>query len=500
MAGYAACFFYKRITLSKAAWFLAIACWIIALARPQLGHDELTKSSTGADVFLVFDISRSMLARDLSPSRIRFATLFAENLVVRHTLNRYAIFPFAGESYLQMPLTQDPAATVDMLSYLAPDLVTQPSSRLSEALINLLGILDRLKTVSPSIVLFSDGETEGPVDRAVLDRYKNAGIPIFSVGTGTESGGRVPLDARSLSGGIGQTHISRLNVGTLDTIARATGGKRFPAEMKSVPLLAGSLKGSGQNSAFAVTAELFPIFILLGLLFYLWEFNRRHWPVWLKAVLVICLGHSAVGFSNGSGGFSNGSNGSDSSDVMSEKIPPRRRGPILFNRAVELSNQGNLERSAEIYYSALHSALKAGEGFTLRKKAFFNLANLALAKGDGVAALDLYQQARDTVAASPDENSKINLAIADNMVLVARLLERARAESQSQKDDGDRSKNPDEPSDAKGPKKNFKSQEFSDNQKRKLFELLSSEERIALQRMMETRNRSKPLNPSDKPW
>lgn len=459
----------------KLLWVIAFLFWCLALSRPQLGGHTPTVANAGGDLFLVFDISRSMLVQDIPPSRIRFATLYAQRLFEELSGYRFAIFPFSGISYLQTPLTKDADALVEMMSYLEPDLVTSPSSDLDSALLKLFEAIKRSESPNTQVIVFSDGESETSVETSTLQLYSSHQIPVHTVGVATVSGGHVPHDGRTLGQATMKTHVSHLDANHLQKISAFTRGQYQRAHLSTIPSLRDAIekRQSTDGSVFEVTREFFPILILLGFIPFLAEFMRRQWPLLIRALLVLAF--------------------LEATNVRADELPedPHRRSYVLFNAAIDREQSGVFPEAAELYSSAIGLS---SEGL-LKKKAYFNLGNLALEQGDPDLALYYYQQGFDVEIQSTPTESSINQRISKNMVLAARLLEQARSRS----GEGD-SKSHETPPDSKGPQKDFRTQTFSEDQKRKLFELLVNEERQVIQRIFESRNRKSSMKRTDKPW
>ncbi|MBI1861131.1 MAG: VWA domain-containing protein [Deltaproteobacteria bacterium] len=319
----------------KCLWAAGLTLLVLALARPQLGREEPSADGEGGDIFLVFDISRSMLGQDIPPNRIQFSLLFAERLVHELPGFRFALFPFAGDAYLQMPLTNDPDATVEMLSYLSPDVVTSPSSHLDNALKKLFETTQRLKVSSPQIVVFSDGEMEEPIGSDTLGLFIKHEIPIHTIAAATPQGANVPIESRFVSGAGSHGHLSQLNRALLEKLSNATGGRTFPARLDQVKAVTETLKPTGAHRlTFHPTMDLFPHLIALALIFFVWELSRRRWPVLLRS-LVICSLVSAGTLAR-----------------ADEPVDPERQAILLFNRATGDEASGRFDDAQEGFQQA----------------------------------------------------------------------------------------------------------------------------------------------------
>jgi Ca-activated chloride channel family protein len=207
----------------------------IALSQPQCGsRSELTKRR-GIDVVVALDASKSMLARDVEPSRLDRAKLELGTLLDELKGDRIGIVVFAGDAFIQCPLTSDYAAAKMFLRAVDPQQMPQGGTNIGAALSLSKQLLDNAERGAKErlIVLLSDGEDlTGDIEEA-LDGLKEGGIRVLAVGIGSEQGEPTPvLNRRGESVGHkkderGDIVLTRLNLSGLREIANATGGEVF---------------------------------------------------------------------------------------------------------------------------------------------------------------------------------------------------------------------------------------------------------------------------------
>ena len=232
------------------------ACVILALARPQWGIVREKVEREGKDIVLVLDSSGSMATADVAPSRFFLARQALLQLIARLEGDRFALVAFEGEAYPLVPLTLDADALGLFLETVETGIVPAPGSSLGIGLAKGLEAFVDKDRRNKAMVLVSDGEDlSGEVEEAVK-RAKEAGVVVHTVGVGTEGGQPVPeLDADGRTTGYkrdaeGNAVVSRLDMTTLETIARGTGGQAFritPADT-SLSGLAAALEGMEQKS------------------------------------------------------------------------------------------------------------------------------------------------------------------------------------------------------------------------------------------------------------
>jgi Ca-activated chloride channel family protein len=242
--------------LRLALLLLGAAGVVVALARPQWGIVREKVEREGVDVVLVLDTSGSMATADVAPSRFFLARQALLQLIARLEGDRFALVAFEGEAYPLVPLTLDADALGLFLETAEPGIVPAPGTSLGVGLAKGLEAFVDQERRNKVMVLVSDGEDlEGEVEAAIR-RAKEAGVVVYAVGVGTEGGQPVPdVDAEGRVTGYkrdesGGAVVSRLNLATLDAIARGTGGKVFritPADT-SLSGLASAIEGMEQKA------------------------------------------------------------------------------------------------------------------------------------------------------------------------------------------------------------------------------------------------------------
>ncbi len=242
--------------LRLALLLLGAAGLVVALARPQWGIVREKVEREGVDVVLVLDTSGSMATPDVAPSRFFLARQALLQLIARLEGDRFALVAFEGEAYPLVPLTLDADALGLFLETVEPGIVPAPGTSVGGGLAKGLEAFVDKERRNKVMVLVSDGEDlEGEVDEAVR-KAKEAGVVVHVAGVGTESGQPVPdVDAEGRVTGYkrdegGGAVVSRLDLSTLEAIARGTGGKAFritPAD-SSLSALASAIEGMEQKA------------------------------------------------------------------------------------------------------------------------------------------------------------------------------------------------------------------------------------------------------------
>ncbi len=207
---------------------LALACIVIALARPQTGSEQQLTTGEGIDVVLCLDISGSMLAQDFSPNRMEAAKQVASEFIDRRPTDRIGLVIFSGESFTMCPLTTDHAVLKSQLSNVQSGLL-EDGTAIGSGLATGVERLRSSVSKSKVIVLLTDGENNGgQLDpNTAKEIAKSYGIRVYTVGVGTE--GFAPVPVQTSSGVVMQKEKVSIDEKLLTQIANETGGKYFRA-------------------------------------------------------------------------------------------------------------------------------------------------------------------------------------------------------------------------------------------------------------------------------
>ena len=214
---------------------LGVTCLILALARPQFGTRVETVRSQGQDVMVALDVSRSMLAEDVAPNRLERARLEIMRILQRLDGDRIGLVAFAGNAFVQSPLTVDYGAASLFLNAMDTDLIPIQGTNLGEALTVALDAFEEGTRDHRVLIVVTDGEDhEGEIEGA-LERARDEGVQIHTVGIGSLDGVPIPefTDSGERNGFMrdeqGAVVTTRLDESTLQAVAEATGGRYFPA-------------------------------------------------------------------------------------------------------------------------------------------------------------------------------------------------------------------------------------------------------------------------------
>lgn len=269
---------------------------IIALAGPQLGTRMEEVKAKGVDVVVALDVSNSMLAEDLKPSRMESARRALEQLIDQLHGDRLGIVVFAGDAYVQLPLTADRSAAGLFLHSIGPGMVPTQGTAIGAAIELAQKSFDDQAT-SKSIVVITDGENhEDDAEGAARAAYEN-GIIVNAIGMGTAQGAPIPVRQGNLVVGFkkdkdGGTVISRLNEGMLQRIAAEGHGQyvRATSQDAGIQPLMDELRKMDQSETgtyrYAGHEDRYRFFLAIGIIMILLSIvigeRRPSGAPWLK--------------------------------------------------------------------------------------------------------------------------------------------------------------------------------------------------------------------------
>ena len=256
----------------------AVALLVTALARPQFGSRVETARREGQDILIALDLSLSMVAEDMAPNRLEKAKFAIADLIDRLDGDRIGLIAFAGDAFVQSPLTLDYGAARLFLNAMDPDIMSVQGTNLGQALIVALDAFAETDRRHRVLVVITDGEDhEGEVNDA-LDRAVEEGVRIYTVGIGSPEGVPIPeLGAAGQAQGFkrdtdGAVVTTRLDEAVLQRLADRSGGAYYRASPAGTELsaLAEELTaGEGQefeSELVTVFDEQYQIFLGLALL------------------------------------------------------------------------------------------------------------------------------------------------------------------------------------------------------------------------------------------
>lgn len=212
---------WLKITLFALAWFF----FVIGLSRPQLGARLKEHESSGAEVMLALDVSNSMLAEDFTPNRLERSKLAISRVVDKLQGDRVGLIVFAGQAFVQLPITTDYVSAKVFLNTINTETVPIQGTAIAEALTSAARSFSSQSDKSRAIILITDGEDhEGDVLDVAKD-IAEMGIRIYCIGIGTPAGKPIPVGGELMKDKDGQIVVTKLDEPILQEIASVGNGK-----------------------------------------------------------------------------------------------------------------------------------------------------------------------------------------------------------------------------------------------------------------------------------
>lgn len=214
-----------RPTIKFCLLLSAITILIFMIARPQVGSKISHEKREGIEVLIALDISNSMLAQDVIPSRLEKSKLLIEDLVDHFTNDKVGLVVFAGDAFVQLPITNDYVSAKMFLQNINPSLITTQGTDLARAISLSQSCFTQREHIGRAIIVITDGEDhEGGALEVAREAYKK-GINVFILGVGTSKGAPIPDgNGGYLKDNSGQTVLSALNEQMCQQVAKAGNG------------------------------------------------------------------------------------------------------------------------------------------------------------------------------------------------------------------------------------------------------------------------------------
>jgi len=376
-------------------FIIALLFLFIAAARPYWGTRILPFSGRGRDLMVVLDVSRSMLADDIKPSRLEHAKWFLRELIKKTPGDRYGIVAFSGAAFLECPMTVDKTSLFQCIGELNPKSIPLGGTNIQRALETSLIAFSAAEGGHRAIILVTDGDELQGQSVKVISELKEQQIPIYVIGIGDPGGTgliRVPTDDGKakviLRDKKGEVVTSKLNEKQLRNLAlSSTEGiyirstvtdPGLKAVLKKIKALVPEEYERGNNTRpierfhFPLMAALLLLLIRLGIS------ERRN----SAAILLLCLlplGLNLTGQVPGPGPVKSDSapvpnvlteNQADN-PIPAESLKTAESEPVdLYNQALQAHEQADLKSAVNLYEQAINAA---GKNREIQNRSYQNL-------------------------------------------------------------------------------------------------------------------------------
>ena len=213
-----------KVWLRHSLFLLAFFFFVIGISRPQMGAILKEHKTRGAEVMIVLDVSNSMLAEDYSPNRLERAKLAISRMVDKLRDDRIGLVVFAGNSFVQLPITTDYVSAKMFLSSISTESVPIQGTAIGEAISTALRSFSAQSDKSRAIIVITDGENHEDDPVAAASQAAEMGVRVFAIGVGSPEGKMIPFDGDYLRDKEGNPVVTRLDESVLQDVAAAGKG------------------------------------------------------------------------------------------------------------------------------------------------------------------------------------------------------------------------------------------------------------------------------------
>lgn len=455
----------------------AIALIIIGLAKPRLGYKELEIKSKGRDVILAIDTSRSMLSTDTAPTRLGRAKLIAQDLLGLLKGDRVGLIAFAGDAFLQAPLTLDKGAVLTSLEDLDTNTIPKGGTDIASAIRMAIAAFGKGEGMSRALILMTDGEDLEASGVEAAKEAAAAGIRIFTIGFGSPAGSLIPVRTEEgrndfVRDESGKPVTSKIDAARLTEIAKATGGFYQPYGQDAAKIIydKGIVPMEEQESGVLSSRKpieryAWPVGAAL-LMLVLWSLlgeGRRLQRV-PSTLLLLLLPVVSLRPAEASGisDYKQGNYSGALKDFESRLQKGASAAEIKFDAGAAAYKAGDFKKAAGYFSGAMTSA-KSG----IRDDATYNLANALVRTGEAAqeseAKLADWKNALQHYETVLKSNPK-NVAAKENRDIVRKLIEDLKKQQEQQKNDKDKKKDQKDQKDNKDKDQKDKKDQNKDQQ------------------------------------
>ena len=371
----------SRFRPSVKFWMLLIALslLIVMLARPQMGTKINQEKRTGIETIIAMDISNSMRAEDIVPSRLDRSKMMVENLVDHFNNDKIGLIVFAGDAFVQLPITSDYVSAKMFLGSIDPSMIATQGTDLAGAINMAASSFTQEEGIGKAIIVITDGEDHEGGAMEAAEAARKRGMSVYVLGVGSANGAPIPIPGTGdyMKDNTGNTVMSALNEEMCKQVAAAGGGVYIHVENNSAAQqqldneLDKLAKKETSTTVYSDFDEQFQAFGILALLLLILEvciFERRS-PL-LKRVSLF---------------------GSKKKVVTALLLIMTVCASAQTDR--QYIRQGNKQFNAGDFANAEVSYRKAIEKNPKNPQAVYNLGNALMAQQKDSAAVDQFENA-----------------------------------------------------------------------------------------------------------
>lgn len=462
----------NRMVVKSFLIFLAFVMFIVAMISPRWGYEWVEVETKGANIIVAIDVSQSMLATDVSPNRLSRAKFEINKLIDKLTGDRLGLIVFAGEAYLQCPLTSDYTIVKDWLDSVNINSISSPGTSIKSALEVAIKAFSHLKSEAKALIIISDGEEQDKETESLVRELKVSGVNIYTIAVGTLEGSPIQLpNSELLKDRNGNIVISKLDDKFLKEIAELGGGYAVRSTTGDFHInqlyydhlkkkLGDEVLKSGKTKKWYETYQIFIGIAFLALLIdlllsfkisFIELFRRKFYRRFkfgkasrnlliLIALLISNLKPAKANIFDWrlwAGDYKMLKQNYSDARYQYEQIRSKdsSNSRVDYNLGVATYRQENYERAETIFAEAVNKAKTAN----LKEKSLYNLGNAQFKQENYESAISSYEAA---LGINPnDQDARFNLELAKKLL---QKQKDNKDDNKDNKDQKDKDKNKDQ--------------------------------------------------------
>lgn len=208
---------------------LGLSFLIIGLVNPKMGTKMETVKREGIDIIFAIDVSKSMLAEDVAPSRLEKSKQLVSQIINNLGSDRIGIVAYSGSAFPVLPITSDYSVAKMFLQGMNPGIISAQGTSIDQAIYMASTFIDKKDKTNKLLIIITDGEDHSESSVEAAEEAKKLGLKIITIGVGTEKGGPIPLKRNGVVESFqrdqnNETVITKRNPEVLKEIAKVTGG------------------------------------------------------------------------------------------------------------------------------------------------------------------------------------------------------------------------------------------------------------------------------------
>jgi Ca-activated chloride channel family protein len=435
----------KRL-LRSLLLLVALGLLFLALAKPRLGYEEHSVPSFGRDIMIAIDTSRSMLATDVTPTRLARAKLLAQDVLDLLPGDRIGLIAFSGKAFLQAPMTLDHSAIRDSINELDTNIIPKGGTNIAEAIELTIAALGKGEGTERALILMTDGEDLQGASLNAAKAAKEASIKIFTIGIGSPQGSLLPIvNPQNKNDFVrdeeGKPVLSKLDLVRLQEIASVTGGfyEPYGADAAKNIVQKAILPLSHENQKKEtirrpIERYEWPLAAALLLLVLWWILNeKRRLPCVVVAFGILVFfpqgGQATPGLSE----YNQGNYKAALATFEQQLKQGNTSDAARFDAGAAAYKQGEYQKAIDYFTGAMTSSSPK-----IQQAATYNLANALVREGERIDETDKKLSEWKSAIEHYDTVLKVdpkNKQAKENQALVRKMIEDLKKQEEQKKKD-----------------------------------------------------------------